>query len=112
MRWPRLALPFVHSTQVEATVDADGIDEDGAPVVGATWSGLCNWQDSTATRFSRDRADMEVSATLYVGGDPFPGLWAVGTGTVTVNGEQRRIAKVGKARNPDGSVNFTTIWLR
>lgn len=112
MRWPRLVLPFTQSTTVEAEVDADGIDEDGAPVTGVSWSGRCNWQDATATRFAKDRADMEVSATLYVDGDPFPGLWSVGSGTVRVGGEERHIARASKARNPDGTVNHTTIWLR
>ena len=112
MRWPRLVLPFTQTVAVEAVVDADGLDEDGAPMVAATWEGPCNWQDSTSRRFATDRSEVQVSAVLYVDGDPFPGLWSVSGGWVTIGGDRRALVRARKNRNPDGTVNNTELWLR
>ena len=112
MRWPRLVLPWTQSTPVEASIDLDGIDADGAPLPGASWAGRCNWQDSTSRTFQTDRSSVDVRAVLYVDGDPFPGVWSVSGGTVTVGGDSRHVVRARKNRNPDGTVNNTELWLR
>lgn len=112
MRWPRLVLGIAQSTPVDAVVDVDGVDEDGAPVEGASWSGRCNWQDSTDRMFGRDRTEVDVGARLYIDGDPFPSMWTVGGGEVTVGDDTREIVRARKNRNPDGSVNNFELWLR
>lgn len=111
MRWPRLVVPFTQSTRVKATVDANGIDEDGAPIVGAVWSGLCNWQDHTVEKYGKDRATTEVVASLYIDGDAFPALAVIAGGTVEAMGADMTIARGTKGRNPDGTVNFTRLEL-
>lgn len=112
MRWPRLVMPFTQSTAVSVVADADGIDEDGAPVEGARWSGLCNWQDATVERYGKGESETEVTASLYIDGDAFPTLALVSGGTVEAFGEERRIVRATKARNPDGTVNHTRLELR
>lgn len=112
MRWPRLVLPFALGIQAQAVVDADGIDEDGAPIEGARWSGRCNWQDHVSEVFVRDKAETEVHARLYIDGDAFPTLQVIAGGTVTAFGEERTIVAGCKARNPDGTVNHTRLDLR
>lgn len=112
MRWPRLVVPFTQSTRIEAVVDADGIDEDGAPIQGARWSGLCNWQDQTAEVYSKEKASTEVMASLYIDGDPFPRLAIIAGGTVDAFGSEMTIIRGTKGRNPDGTVNFTRLELK
>lgn len=112
MRWPRLVMGFTQSTPVTVTVDVDGIDEDGAPIVGSSWSGACNWQDRTREVYSRDLAETEVNATVYIDGDPFPGLSVIAGGTVSAFNDEREIVQGMKARNPDGTVNYTRLDLR
>lgn len=112
MHWPKLVKSFTQSTGVTATIDVDGVDEDGAPIEAAMWSGLCNWQDSTGRHYTRDRVEVDVRATLYIDGDPFPGVWSVSGGTVTVGDDTREIITARKNRNPDGTVNNTELWLR
>lgn len=96
---------------VAARVDADGIDEDGEPVAGATWSGMCNWQDATIEKYGRDRAETKVAASLYIDGDAFPSLAVVAGGTVDAMGATMEIVRGTKARNPDGTVNYTRLEL-
>lgn len=112
MRWPKLVRGWAQGVPVSVTVDAEGIDEDGAPVEGASWSGECNWQDVAGTVYTRDRVEVEVGARLYIDGDPFPSVPFIEGGTVTVSGEEREIAKGSKARNPDGTVNHVRLDLR
>lgn len=112
MRWPRLVRAWAQGVPVAVSIDADGIDEDGAPIVGAEWSGSCNWQDVSGRTYTRDTVEVEVGATLYIDGDPFPSVPFITGGTVAVAGEEREILKGSKARNPDGTVNHTRIDLR
>lgn len=112
MRWPSLVAPFARSTAVECVVDADGIDEDGAPIEGARWSGKANWQDHVAEVFGRESAETEVKARLYMDGDPFPGLNVIAGGKVQAFGEERSIVAGCKARNPDGTVNHVRLDLK
>lgn len=112
MRWPKLVLPFTQSMPVEADIDLDGLDEDGAPLVGVTWRGKGNWQDATAEVYSRDHATTEVRAHLYIDGDPFAGVATIAGGTVRAFGEEHRIVQGCKARNPDATVNYTRLDLR
>ena len=112
MKWPFLVLPWTQSTGVSAVIDAEGIDEDGAPVVAAEWSGKCNWQDTSSRRYTTDKLSVDVAATLYIHGDPLSGVSHITGGTVTVDGDVREIIRGFKARNPDGTVNYTRIDLK
>lgn len=112
MRWPSLIKGFAQSTPVSVTVDAEGVDEDGAPIEGATWSGTANWQDASGIVFTKDRVEVDVRATLYIDGDPFPAVpWITG-GIVEAFDGVREIVRGSKGRNPDGTVNFTRLDLR
>lgn len=113
MRWPKLVVPFTQSTPVSVVINADGIDEDGAPVEGVSWYGNCNWQDHVAEVFAKEKAETEVHAILYIDGDPFPTMNVIAGGDVTTAyGEERSIVSGMKARNPDGTVNYTRLDLK
>lgn len=112
MKWPSLVLPWTQSTGVQASIEAEGIDEDGAPAVAAAWSGKCNWQDVSSRRYTTDRVEVDVAAVLYIHGDPFPALSHITGGKVTAWGDTREILRGSKARNPDGTVNYTRLDLR
>lgn len=111
MKWPRLVAPFAASTQVSCCVDAEGIDEDGAPVAGARWSGPANWQDASARTYHAADEATDVAAVVYIDGDAFPDVAFLTGGKVEAFGGSLRIAKGSKARNPDGTVNYTRLDL-
>lgn len=112
MRWPKLVQAFTQSTPVSVVIDADGIDEDGAPIEGARWSGACSYQDQTVEVFNREHAETQATASLYIDGDPFSELAYIAGGEVEVFGETRGIVYGEKARNPDGTVNYTRLGLK
>lgn len=52
---------------------------------------------------------MEITGTAMFPGDIAPDWPTLSGGTVTVFGETRRIERGMKARNPDGTVNFSQL---
>lgn len=112
MRWPRLVMDFTQSTPAEAVIELEGFDRDGAPIEGASWSGLVNWQDQSKRVYNRDRVEVEVTASLYIDGDIAPEVANITGGTVEAFGEEREIVHGTKGRNPDGTVNYTRLELR
>lgn len=112
MLYPRLVRTFTQSTPISCTIDADGIDEDGAPIEGVSWSGKANLQDNTREVYASGKAETEVLATLYIDGDPFPEMAHISGGEVELFGEQRTIVQGSKNRNPDSTVNFVRLDLR
>lgn len=112
MRWPRLVAPMARSTGVSIVADADGIDEDGAPVEGARFEGMANWQDSVVEVYGQQRSETEVRAIVYIDGDAFPDMAVIAGGEVAALGEVRSIVAGAKARNVDGTVNHTRLELR
>lgn len=112
MRFPSLVAPMARSMSVDITVDADGIDEDGAPIEGARWSGKGNYQDKVLEIYDGKRVETDVKAVVYLHGDPFPSLAVIAGGSVSVMGETREIKAGAKARNIDGTVNFTRLDLK
>lgn len=111
MRWPSLVRGFAASTQVSAAIEAGGFDEDGAPVEAATWSGKANWQDTARRVFQTDRGEDVATATLYIDGDALPDVARIAGGTVSALGLEWRIVAGTRARNPDGTVNYTRLEL-
>jgi len=112
MRYPKLVRKFALSTPISVTVTLEGIDEDGSPVEGLSYSGLCNYQDNARRVVTNDKVETDLTGTAYFDGDIAPTLAVISGGTMTIFGEERTIVMGNKARNPDGTVNFTRIDIR
>lgn len=112
MKYPKLVKLFALSTPISADVTVEGIDEDGAPVTGVTYSGLCNYQDNARRIVTNDKVETDLTGTAYFDGDIAPALSVISGGTAVVHGAERIIVKGEKARNPDGTVNFTRLDLK
>ena len=112
MRWPKLVKKFTQSTPIEVSIEAEGVDEDGAPITAAQGSIMVNWQDKSRRVYGKDKMEVDVTASIYIDGDPFPSVAVITGGEVTAFGESRTIVQGEKGRNPDGTVNFTHLELR
>lgn len=112
MKYPRLVKDSVLTTPIEVSIEAEGVDENGAPLAVSEYSGKCNWQDTARRVITSDRSEVQLTAQAYFDGDICPETASITGGKVTVFGEERRIVQGMKARNPDGSVNYTRLDVR
>ena len=69
----------------------------------------CNYQDSAKTVLTAQQKKVEVSGVILVPGDIVPDSPTISGGFAEINGVRREIVKGVKARNPDGTVNFTEL---
>lgn len=111
MRFPCLVLKSVCKTPITVTVYRDGISEDGEPLEALKITALCNYQDKAKTVITADKQLVQLSAQAYFVSDIAPDSPDISNGEVIVNGVKRRIYQGEKARNPDGTVNYTRLDL-
>lgn len=111
MKWPQLVPKSVCHTPVEVQI-ADGIDEDGVPKMVAVWAGKCNYSEKQKQILDAERRLITLEAIALFPGDIFPGREKL-EGEVVIDGGSivRTIYRGGRARNPDGTVNFTQLEL-
>lgn len=109
MRYPKLVRNA--RTPCEVTISTEDIDEDGAPVLGASFSGLCNFQSVAKTIRKPDATLVSINGIVLIDGDIAPNLAEIASGYVAVFGLRRSIVSGSKCRNPDGTVNYTRLEL-
>ncbi len=109
MKYPCLVLKSVCKTQINLTLYHEGISEDGEPMTAIEYSGFCNYQDSAKTVLTSEKKLVQISAQAYFIGDIAPELAVISGGEAVIFGEKRRILQGTKARNPDGTVNYTRV---
>ncbi|MDO5547952.1 MAG: hypothetical protein Q4F79_05630 [Eubacteriales bacterium] len=111
MKYPPLVPKALCKTPIWVTIYQEGIDEDGAPLQAITLDTCCNWQDSAKIIRTDETHSVQLSGVALFYGDLCPELAAIASGTVIVFGEPRTIFRGSKARNPDGTVNYTRLEL-
>ena len=111
MKYPCLVLKSVCKTPIKVTVFKEGISEDGEPLTDVVLNLMCNYQDKAKTVITADKQLVQLSAQAFFIGDIAPDCAVISGGEVTVSGQTRRIFQGIKARNPDGSVNYTRLDL-
>lgn len=122
-RWPKLVRPELCRTPVTVTL-TDGENADGAPDGVLVLSLMCRLDDAPQENISPNRdfgdgARRSINAERVVrrrggvalfDGDIAPEREVL-TGSVEIGGQSWRIEAAAKARNPDGSVNYTRLTL-
>lgn len=111
-RWPCLVLPQFCTTDIKIVVESEEIGENGAPTTLINWSGKCNYQDKAKRLYTSDKEYIEITGSCLIPGDIAPDVAIIPSGTVNVFGIDRELVQGIKARNPDGTVNFTRLELR
>lgn len=109
MRYPKLVREKDCNTPILVNITDEGLSEDGAPIVLFEKELMCNYQDTAKTVLTTDKKLVQISGSALFTGDIAPDLAVISAGTVTVHGVNRRILQGQKARNPDGSVNYTRL---
>lgn len=111
MGWPCLVLLQWCTTPILLEIEPEGLQESGEPFPVIKVETTCNYQDKAKTVMTAEKKLIEVTGSALFPGDICPVLPTISGGSATVFGEKRRILQGTKARNPDGSVNYTEVLL-
>lgn len=107
MSYPKLVRnPRTHIRVVVKSSEANEFNEH-VTLLDDTF--LCNWQDSGSIRYTTEKSSPEITGTAYIDGDILPDQAVINSGHVVIFGETYKIGKGTKARNLDGSVNYTKL---
>ena len=111
MKFPCLVLQKYCTTEILLKIESEGLNEYGEQEETVEYEGRCNYQNGARTVLTSDKKLVEITGTALFPGDICPEISVISGGTATVLGIKRRIQQGKKARNPDGSVNFTEVML-
>lgn len=111
MGWPNLVPDCLCKTPITVTVYQADFDEDGAPVPDIVIDGMCNYQDAAHRVLTPEEQLITITGVALFNGDLAPGLPVITDGEAVVYGVAHKIYKGTKARNPDGTVNYTKLEL-
>lgn len=100
---------LTHDRDVEFMVE--GLNEYGEPLEPIQYSGKCNYQDKARTVLTAEKKLIKITGTALFCGDICPELPVISGGEAVIFGVKRRIEQGTKARNSDGSVNYTEVQL-
>lgn len=111
MKYPCLVPARLCRTDIRLSIAREGLNEYGEPLTPMIYEGRCNYQDKARTILTAEKKLVEVTACALFPGDICPELSTISGGTAVVFGTERRIQQGKKARNPDGSCNYTEVLL-
>lgn len=112
MKYPKLVPNAVCTTPIEITIYQEGITEDGSPQEAIKMTTKCNYQDSASRVYTTNKESVQIAGRCYINDDVAPLLSVISGGEVVINGMRREIVRGTKARNIDGTVNYTLLEVR
>lgn len=112
MKWPELVPRRLCRTPIRLVIEREGLDEDGAPMEALDLELTCNWQDSAKVELTGEQKYTRITGCAFFPGDIAPDMAVLSGGYGVIFGERRPIAEGIKARNPDGTVNYTEVRFR
>lgn len=110
-KWPCLILPQYCKTEIHVKIEDEGLSEEGESIVVCEWKGHCNYQDKARKILTEQQKIVQVNGRCLIPGDIAPNCAVISSGTVHMFEVDREIVQGTKARNPDGSVNYTLLEL-
>lgn len=110
MRYPKLVIK--PATDIIVTLYSDDIGECGERIAVLQNAQLkCNYQDKARKVLTKDKEELQITGTAYFDGDIAPDMAVISSGICVVFGKEFTVIEGQKARNLDGSVNYTELWL-
>ena len=111
MKYPCLVDKRFCKTPIHVRITPEGVNKYGEPYDSTVIETVGNYQDTAKTVLTADKVLVQLSGTALFPGDIAPDLPTLSGGTATVYGVERTIFQGMKARNPDGTVNYTKLEL-
>lgn len=112
MRYPNLIKNCFCKTDLKVTLESATVTEDGQEGVALEWTGKCNYQENAHKVYTSEKIWVDVNGTCLIPGDIFSGLSKITGGKVIIFGEEREIIVGAKHRNPDETVNYTSLEVK
>lgn len=109
MKYPSLVPDRVCQTPIRLVIEREGLTETGAPIKALDLTKKCNWQDGAKTILTGEQKYVRITGVAYFNGDICPELPVISGGYGVIFGVKRQICDGIKARNPDGTVNYTEV---
>ena len=98
-------------TDISLSFEREGLNDYGESLEPVKYSGKRNYQDKARTVLTAEKKLVQITGTALLPGDICPELPIISGGEAAIFGVKRRIEQGRKARNPDGSVNYTEVQL-
>lgn len=111
MKYPCLVPKQLCRVDIRLRLDQEGLTEYGEPLPTINYAGRCNYQDKARTVLTAEKKLVEITGAALFPGDICPKLPVISGGTAEIFGVKRRVLQGCKARNPDGTVNYTEVLL-
>lgn len=111
MKYPCLVPERLCKTDISLELEQEGLNKYGEPLESFVYSGKCNYQDKARTILTAEKKLVQITGSALFPGDICPELAVISGGRAKVFGADRRILQGRKARNPDGTVNYTEVLL-
>lgn len=111
MKYPSLVPKAFCKTPIHVKIEDIGLSEEGEPITLLDKDLKCNYQDKAYKTLTAQQKLVTLTAKAYFNGDIVPNIDVISGGTVEVFGVKRQIYQGTKARNPDGTVNYTLLEL-
>ena len=99
-------------TDIHVVLYKEEITENGEQIIAIDKNLKCNYQDKARRVFDEQKVLIQLTGKAYFNGDIAPELSVITSGYVEVFGEKRQIYQGTKARNLDGTVNYTELELK
>lgn len=111
MKYPCLVPKRLCKTDIHVRIESEELTEDGGPQILLEGDFECNYQDTAKRVLTAEQKLVQITGTAMFPGDIAPDIPVISGGEVIVFGVARRILQGMKARNPDGTVNYTRLDL-
>ena len=95
----------------QVSIYAEGLSEDGGPMDGVEYSGMCIFSEHAKRVIDNDGKAITLTGKAVIKGDIAPELPSVSDGVFSVYGRTYQIQAGHRPRNPDGSVHHTEFEL-
>jgi len=110
MKYPRLVRQA--KTDIRVTITSEEMSEVGEREIILDADLKCNYQDKAYTKVTTDKQVITLTGKAYFDGDIAPSIPVITGGRIIVFGATREIYRGTKARNPDGTENYTLLEIK
>lgn len=111
MIYPQLVRKRDCKTDIHVILYAEEPSEEGEPIIALEDNFKCNYQDNAKRILTSEKVLIQLKGKAYFVGDVAPNISNITGGQVVIFGETRQIYQGTKARNPDGTVNYTELEI-